>query len=223
MHTQSTFGKRKALQETKEIYRSRKAEIIRRLAEFKHKWKTGDEEDILAELVFCILTPQARARSCWAAVENLLSKNLMLRGDEYQIARELPGVRFRNRKAEYIAEARNLFLLNSKVSIRPRISQFRNVCDSREWLVQNVKGFGYKEASHFLRNIGFGEELAILDRHILKNLTWLGVIDDIPTHLTKTRYFEVEKKAEGFAEEISIPMGHLDLVLWCKETGEIFK
>ncbi|GAJ17855.1 unnamed protein product, partial [marine sediment metagenome] len=25
----------------------------------------------------------------------------------------------------------------------------------REWVVKNFKGLGYKEASHFLRNIGY--------------------------------------------------------------------
>lgn len=215
--------KEERAQEIKDIYCSIKNEIIRRLDEFRHKWKTGTEEEIFAELVFCILTPQSKAISCWATVENLLNKNFILTDDKDRLAEELYGVRFRNKKAEYIIEARKLFLLDGKLSIIPKLSQFSNSNDKREWLVRNVKGFGYKEASHFLRNLGFGEELAILDRHILKNLKWVGVIGEIPEYLARAKYFEIENKMRKFASEIDIPMSHLDLVLWYKETREIFK
>jgi len=90
-------------------------------------------------------------------------------------------------------------------------------------LVKSIKGIGYKEASHFLRNIGLGEDLAILDRHILKNLKLLGVIEKIPKSLSRKKYFEIEGKMYEFAKEIQIPIGCLDLLLWYKQTGEIFK
>jgi N-glycosylase/DNA lyase len=89
--------------------------------------------------------------------------------------------------------------------------------------VENVKGLGYKEASHFLRNIGLGEDLAILDRHILKNLGLLGVIDEVPSSPTKRLYLEIERKMAAFSKEAKIPMGQLDLLLWYKEAGEVFK
>ena len=90
-------------------------------------------------------------------------------------------------------------------------------------MVQNVKGIGYKEASHFLRNIGFEQNLAILDRHILKNLKFIGVIEEVPNSLSKRRYFDIEKRMMEFSKAAQIPMSHLDLVMWYKETGEIFK
>jgi N-glycosylase/DNA lyase len=103
------------------------------------------------------------------------------------------------------------------------ISSFSNLEEAREWLVDNIKGMGYKEASHFLRNIGLGEEFAILDRHILKNLQLLGIIEEVPASLSRKRYFEIEKKMVRFSDRINIPMAHLDLLLWYKETGEVFK
>ncbi len=103
------------------------------------------------------------------------------------------------------------------------LTQQKNVFSKREWLVKDVKGIGYKEASHFLRNIGFGKQIAILDRHILKNLKLYGVIGDIPKMLSRKKYFEIEKKMMDFSKEIEIPMSHLDLLFWYKETGEIFK
>lgn len=209
--------------EIEKLYLSIQDETISRLDEFKRVREKGSEKDVFAELVFCILTPQSRAKLCWAAVGNLMDKALLLKGSKNQILKELDGVRFKYKKAGYIVEARKQFLTEGKISIKPQISQFSDVYDAREWLAQNVKGIGYKEASHFLRNIGLGENLAILDRHILKNLKLFRVTKEIPNSLSRKRYLEIEKKMREFAEKVKIPMSHLDLLLWYKETGEIFK
>ena len=82
---------------------------------------------------------------------------------------------------------------------------------------------GYKESSHFLRNVGFGDDIAILDRHIMKNLVKYGVIEEIPKSLTDKKYLEIEEKMRKFASGVGIPMAHLDLLWWSEETGEIFK
>lgn len=223
MYSNAIIRKENPIEEINNIYLYIRDEILERLDEFSRTWKKGCEKVIFAELVFCLLTPQSNAKSCWAAVENLLDKNLLLKGDKNQIERELNGVRFKYKKAKYIVEARQFFSIDNKLSIKSKISQFSNVYDAREWLVQDVKGMGYKESSHFLRNIGLGENLAILDRHILKNLHILGLIEEIPSSLSRQIYFEIESKMIKFARKIGIPMSHLDLLLWCKETGEIFK
>ena len=211
------------IDELKAIWISIQDEIESRLAEFDRIRKIGDDKAIFAELVFCILTPQSKARVCWAAVENLLDKNLLLKGESDQILGELHGVRFKYKKSEYVVEARDKLSIDGKIAIKSRISRFSDVCDAREWLVRNVKGIGYKEASHFLRNIGFGENLAILDRHILKNLRSLGVIEEIPDSLSRRRYLEIEMGMMEFADRVKIPMSHLDLVMWYNEAGEVFK
>jgi len=198
-------------------------EIQSRLQEFDSVLKTGDEESVFAELVFCILTPQSKAKSAWAAVKRLLDKGLLLAGTEDQVLRELTGVRFKYKKAGYIIKARNGFLIDGKLFIKSRISRFSDACDAREWLVRNVKGIGYKEASHFLRNVGPGADLAILDRHILKNLRLLHVIEEVPASLSRRRYLEIEEGMKELSRETEIPMSHLDLVLWYKEAGEVFK
>lgn len=230
-------------QELMDLYYPVKGLIESRLREFRHIWEDGSDEDLFRELVFCLLTPQSRAKTCWAAVQRLVSKCMIcnissegakeaqkegpkkeglrkegLRKEDVQ--RELVGVRFSERKAEYICLARRMF---STRSLRAILEGFSSSFAAREWLVQNVKGLGYKEASHFLRNIGLGEDLAILDRHILKNLKLLGVIDEIPSSLSKRTYLEIEKKMTAFSKRVEIPMGNLDLLLWYKEAGEVFK
>src|SRR6267143_178578 len=103
------------------------------------------------------------------------------------------------------------------------LRSFYNPFELREWFVENVKGLGYKEASHFLRNIGHGEEFAILDRHILRNIKKLGLVEEIPTSLTKKKYLDIEERLRHFSKEIDIPMADLDLLFWSKETGWVFK
>ena len=93
----------------------------------------------------------------------------------------------------------------------------------REWLVSNLKGIGYKEASHFLRNIGMGKNIAILDRHILKNLQKHGAIKEIPKSLTPKKYVEIENQMRDFSRKVKIPMEEIDLLFWSEETGEVFK
>ena len=208
-------------EEIKRIYQEIKPTIEKRIEEFKEVWKEGDER-VFDEMVFCLFTPQSKAKVCWDTVQELKENDLLLEGEEDTISDEIKRVRFRNNKAGYVVEARDRFIENDK-SIKGKISEFDDQKEARKWIVDNVKGLGYKEASHFLRNIGKGENLAILDRHILRNLVSLEIIDEIPKTLTKKRYLDIEKKMEEFSDEIGIPLGHLDLVLWYKETGEVFK
>jgi len=208
------------LEELMQQYNFVKPQIEARLMDFRRIWETATDEELFLELVFCLLTPQSRAKTCWKAVERLEQKCMIAEAAPAQISQELGGVRFHKRKGEYIFLARNIF---SSMSLKATLAGFSDPAAARQWLVENVKGLGYKEASHFLRNIGLGEDLAILDRHILKNLALLGVIKEVPTSLTKRAYLEIEKKMTAFSQEANIPLGHLDLLLWYKEAGEVFK
>ncbi len=205
------------------LYSIHKVKIIQRLAEFRQIWINGSEKDVFIELIFCLLTPQSKAKYCWLSVQNLCDKNLLFKNDTKLITNELNKVRFKNKKSEYIEIVKKQFIINNKISIRSKIAQLENDYTRRDWLIANIKGYGYKEASHFLRNIGLGTQLAILDRHILKNLYNFGIIKAVPDSLTKKNYLEIEKKMQNFAQNIKIPINHLDLLLWCKETGEVFK
>jgi len=180
-----------SIEELEDIYAPVKGMIEARLAEFRLIWETASEEVLFLELIFCLLTPQSRAKTCWNAVQRLIRKDMIHNAEPCHIQEELVGVRFNQRKAEYICLAREMF---RKKPIRIMLAEFSGPFAAREWLVENVKGLGYKEASHFLRNIGRGEELAILDRHILKNLVLLGVTKEAFSSPSKRVYLEIEKK-----------------------------
>jgi len=202
---------------------SHKKEAIRkRLEEFEAVGSTSNQERLFAELAFCLCTPQSKARLCWAAVEGLEKKGLLIDGKAKDIERNLGGVRFHRNKARYIENARTLMSVHGRLDVRGFLTGLDGK-DAREKLVTGVKGLGYKEASHFLRNIGMGKGIAILDRHILKNLKKLGVIDEVPKTLSPKKYREIESRMSAFCAHVCISEEELDLLLWSKETGEIFK
>ena len=107
--------------------------------------------------------------------------------------------------------------------IAQKLSEPASAFDLREWLVMHVMGLGYKEATHFLRNIGKNNGLAILDRHILRMLKRLGVVHSIPNSINKKQYLEIEHRFKMFANDIGIVLDELDLVFWSMGTGEIRK
>jgi N-glycosylase/DNA lyase len=202
-------------------YRRKRPQIKKRLSEFKLVYGKS-EQDVFAELCFCIFTPQAKAITCESAVRKLKSGGLLLKGTCDEIRSCLGGVRFPNNKAKYLIEARKLFSNGKGLKLRDKLDT-KDPRKTRDWLVKNVKGIGYKEASHFLRNIGLGKDLAILDRHILKNLKRYGVIKNIPVALSRKEYLKIEKRMKDFFKQLNIPMEEMDLLFWSRETGVIFK
>jgi len=206
-----------------ETYDNIKPEILKKLQEFSQIWESKDDLKIYKELLFCLLTPQSKAENAWEIIKNLERKSLLFEAKENILKDELRMVRFRNNKTKYIKNAQRLFVKDGKPTVVDVLDRFEDPFDAREWLVKNVKGLGYKEASHFLRNIGLGEDITILDRHILKTLLKFGIIDVSPKTLTRKRYIETEEKMRDFAKSIGIPLSHLDFVFWQIQTERIFK
>lgn len=198
-----------------EEYNILKTKISKRLDDFKKV----RENEYFYELAYCLLTPQSSARNADAVVKKLIMKDFFNKNfnPEKILAQKSNYIRFHKNKSRWLIELRqnysriHKFLLNGKDNY-----------ELREWLVKNVKGLGYKEASHFLRNIG-KSDLAILDRHILRNLHRLKVIKKVPESLSKKKYLEIENKFKKFSGKVGIPMDELDLLFWYMETGEILK
>ncbi|MEM5879051.1 MAG: N-glycosylase/DNA lyase [Candidatus Aenigmatarchaeota archaeon] len=210
------------IDELKKLYEEKNEEIRQRLLEFKQIINESNER-IFAELAFCICTPQSKALDAWESISKLVKNGLLYRGSAEQILPFLK-VRFSKNKANYIIEARKKFTVDGKIQIKEFLQSFIDPLELRGWLVNNLKGLGMKEASHFLRNVGLSDnQLAILDIHIMKNLKEFGIIEKIPKTLTKREYLKVENKIKEYSKQINIPLDELDLLFWSKETGFIFK
>lgn len=190
----------------------KKREVIQsRLSEFSEV----PEKDYFYELCFCLLTPGSKARQAEKVINFLKEKDFENKSIDF--GDELKKVRFHNQKKERLLLMKEKYPLISKT-----IKNETNSFVLREFLIEDVKGLGYKEASHFLRNIG-RTDLAILDRHILKNMIRFGKLDEIPKSLSRKKYLEIESKFRELAEESNVSIDELDLLFWSMETGEVFK
>ncbi|MEE8168446.1 MAG: hypothetical protein V3T58_06200 [Candidatus Hydrothermarchaeales archaeon] len=225
------------LDELKIYYKKYRAGIGKRLMEFQEVLKAS-EDRIFGELCFCILTPQSNARLCDRALGELFSNETSFQPKIHRerIEEALHGVRFRRKKAGYILNAWERFTyeggeLSIKKEMTQKLATLRDNRALRDWFRGEMKGngIGLKEASHFLRNIGLGKDLAILDRHILSCLEELRALEGAlnpaskAKGITETQYRGLEEIARTFSKEVGIPMIELDLLLWSARTGYIFK
>ena len=154
-------------------------------------------------------------------------RTLLLDGDSdsMTVALKQAGAhRFPVARPRYIVTTRNYFHAECGMALRKHLRGFKDPFERRDWLAQEkqVKGLGYKEASHFLRNIGVKGH-AILDKHVMRCLVEVGVVDSAKPPSTRRKYLEVEKKLIQFARDIGVDFDELDLVLWSMKTGEVLK
>ncbi len=179
--------------------------------------KRTDNQRLFEELTFCLLTANTSAAMSMKAVDNL--REILFTGSLDDIRNRLIscGYRFPNKRSEYIILARAKFSDNLK-----NLIVSKDKFEMREFLVENVKGLGYKEASHFLRNIGV-KGLAILDKHILKSMNEKGLIINVPKSLNRNKYLENEKILREYSFREKIDFDELDLIFWSSKAGNVMK
>lgn len=190
-----------------------------RLDEFS-SFKDKPTNEWFSELCFCLLTANSKAKTAIAIQKEMKSKGFI----EYPEKNVRDCIiknkhRFHNNKAKYIVCAREHIDIKEKIQA---IVRKDGQIGARLWLKKNVKGLGMKEASHFLRNVGYFD-LSILDRHILKVMHNSGMIDEIPKPISEKKYVEIEKKFLDLAKKMRMSAAELDFHMWYLRTGEVLK
>ncbi len=152
---------------------------------------------------------------------------LLMDGKRAEMTRALKQAgahRFPVARPGYIVAARNYLREHCGLKLRHRLENFNDPIERRDWLAQEkgIKGLGYKEASHFLRNIGIKGH-AILDKHVMRCLHELKVVDKPDPPSGRKSYLEIEDELKRVAGELQIDLDELDLVLWSIKTGEVLK
>lgn len=202
---------------------ARKREAIRaRLAEFEETYRRGDLA-IFEELVFCIFTAGASARMGLKCVEAV--RPVLYTGDQKAIEAAIAGCHmYPAARAGYIVRTRDHLAAVCGLKMRKLIESLSDHYERRRYFAEDplIKGIGYKEASHFLRNIGF-RGYAILDKHILRSLHEFGVLEAPDPPRSAKRYLEYEDRMKQWSADIGIDFDELDLLLWSSRTGEILK
>jgi N-glycosylase/DNA lyase len=174
-------------------------------------------------MVFCIFTAGASARMGLGSIEAV--RHLLARGTHAELAAALRRKhRYPNSRSGYVVVTREFLEGDCGMRLRDRLEGFRDPFERRDWLARErrIKGLGYKESSHFLRNVGY-RGYAILDKHILRCLAEIGVIASPQPPSTRARYLATEESLRGLARDLGVDFDELDLVLWSLKTGEILK
>jgi N-glycosylase/DNA lyase len=201
----------------------RRSAIRERLAEFAEIWRSASDERLWEELVFCIFTAGASARMGLRSVEAV--RPLLAAGTHDELADALAGRhRYPRSRSGYVVVTREHLRESCAMRLRDQLESFADAMERRDWLARTrgIKGLGYKESSHFLRNVGL-RGYAILDKHVLRSLAELGVVESPAPPTTRARYLATEERLRRFARDVRIDFDELDLVLWSMKTGEILK
>lgn len=171
------------------------------------------------ELCYCLCTPQSKAVHADAVVQALMQGRFLEEGwDPTPLLRDPAHyIRFHRTKG-----ARLLALRAQWDVLGPILRSPMPPDQLREILVREVSGFGMKEASHALRNIG-KRGLAIIDRHLITNLVACGVYARPPVLGSIKRYLAVERRFKAYASAVGIDMDELDLLFWSDQAGLILK
>ena len=193
-------------------------------------------ENIEDELLFCLLggygIAEEHGRSAWLTVRQLDPFSECWRDDDlfHKITATLKlpqfeprradgslrRYRFPKRKAAIIVEARKW--VRSRKPLEECLLYWDDPKDRRRILL-GCPGLGLKSASWLLRNLGMGDELAVLDVHLVRALQDAKRIgNDI--RLPRD-YYAVEKAFLDWCHELNAPSAEFDLFIWEWQRGTL--
>ncbi len=177
------------------------------------------KEQYFYEMCFCLCTPQSKAEHALQVQRQLEALNFQFADvDPLPLLRDPRHyIRFHRQKAERLC-----WLKAHWQVIASGLAAAETVATKRQFLVRTVKGLGWKEASHFLRNIGH-LDVAIIDRHIVRMMIEVGILSRMTVPRTKKQYEIIEKIFRDFACAVGLTPAHLDLFLWSLRTGVVIK
>ena len=207
----------KEKQELLELYELRKEEIRKRLSEFREAFQKADDLRIFHELSFCILSSGVGpkiAGQCMSAIGEKL-----MDGEENELLSPLEAIhKYAGNASRHIVFTRKYLKEEHGFLLKSLVSSFEDRLERRDFFARNpgIKGLGYTQASHFLRNLGFSG-YAILDRNNLESLFELGIVSEAKYPLTKKRYIETENLMTDAARELGISLDEFDLLLWSRK------
>ena len=207
---------RKLITRVEKLKKSPLKEVVdKRMKEFSY-FRNASNEEVFLELCFCFMTANFQAKKSWEIQKEIGSGFWEMGEEELQLKLKELGHRFWPQRGTRIFEVRWL-----KDKINSELEKFSDEIEMRKWIVENLKGLGMKEASHFLRNVGYFD-VAIIDKHIINILVSEGLIEK-PKTLSVKKYLEIEEVLKELGIKTGLNLGELDLYLWSEQTGKVLK
>ena len=100
-------------------------------------------------------------------------------------------------------------------TLREFLIEFNDIVSLREWMVRHAPGLGPKQSSMFLRNVGLTLDLAVLDRHVLRYMEAIDLLEEGGHHVATFRdYRTTEGVLRRHADELGYRVGLLDWAIW---------
>jgi N-glycosylase/DNA lyase len=126
--------------------------------------------------------------------------------------RSLP--RFKNRLSRLLSLTAQ-HLMATGTTIKSLLKNAESPTHARQQLVLTVFGFGPKQASLFLRRVGYCEHLAIIDTHIIDYLNLAKSTSHSRSKLSSLPYYQaIEENFRQIADGFGFSVGCVDLAMW---------
>lgn len=199
-------------------------------------WRLLTEDELFYEAAICIFGSQMQFELAVATADRLRNRGLLHSKHladmaDYEIlildalSEPLPltdkgdsvrrvRARFRNRLASLLATT-VAEIYGKGNSLRRLLFAAEGAKDARKALMLTVWGFGPKQASLFLRRVGYCADLAVLDVHVLDYLHLTRGLRVAPNRLGRLScYEEVEDTFREVASRFGHSLGCVDLATW---------
>ncbi len=203
----------------------------------KKNWNQLTEEELLYEAAICIFGSQIVFENAVATADHLREQELLkpascdrsVQAIERKVVEALSEPlpvsfcdgtqrwirpRFKNRLASLLTTTLSKIYGQSR-TIRDLLLDANNARDAREILIQYVCGFGPKQASLFLRRVGYCADLAVLDVHVLDYLQLIHGLSLPSSKLGRLSFYEeIEDMFREIAADFGYSVGCVDLATW---------
>jgi N-glycosylase/DNA lyase len=128
------------------------------------------------------------------------------------------GIRYRyyNTRADYIIRSALNIYSHENTTFTEILLESNSSNDARTYLCRFIVGMGLKQASLFLRNVQYSDDLAILDSHVLRYISLLKLTGNGPiTQINGNgQYRDLEQRFIRYADSHEIDVHHLDYAIW---------
>jgi N-glycosylase/DNA lyase len=191
-------------------------------------WRSKPECDLLKELTLCILSSSIKYEVALLytvkldksnyfvkAINNKLNEEQILNCLTEPITMSGKSIRYRFPKirSSQLSKTINNIYENGD-TIKRLLNKTNSSIEARDLFVSICSGIGYKQASMFLRNIGFGYDLAIIDTHIIDYLKLVNVIPLYMNVRSKSVYSKIENLYSEYAQSKQFDIKKLDVAIW---------
>jgi N-glycosylase/DNA lyase len=203
---------------------------------YNRSWETSNENELFHEIISSILGSQVQFETVNYYTQQLHEKGLInidwiynnpdnfeeevyttLSSPPYShrnVGKKIYRYRYPKLRANHIRRTAESVYCKGD-TFKSILSQCHDARVARKRIMERTVGIGPKQASLFLRNIGFSNNLAILDTHVLRYMFILKLTSQSIRSVPRiTDYEIIERKLMHYAFRMNHKLANLDMAIW---------